>query len=226
MLNLSNEAILKLYAACRDSHCFPGEMPTDEQDQNVSIHAILKGLGLLTNGTSPFDPPISPSEDSDSKRQSHTNPPAPLPDAHSGCSDPSLDPIEVDITTSSLHQGSLFHPGPSRHSSTSHHSFDDRLHSPTTQPNNPFESCQQDQTEDVGPPFMLNLDFLSFDPHCGSNSNNNNNNNNIQLANVASADDHIMSLHQQQQHPFRSDFLFPWSGSLAAAIDTADYHEP
>src|SRR2546423_7970631 len=55
MRDITNEALRKLYLACTHRSGFPGRMPTgvDNNDNEVSAHAILQGLGLVT--TSPDD---------------------------------------------------------------------------------------------------------------------------------------------------------------------------
>jgi hypothetical protein len=201
MLNLSNEAIRRMYLACKDNGCFPGDLPTDEHDRNVSIHAILGGLGLLTDGMLPSDTPISPSDDSGSRRQSQSTTSGRYPRASSGSSDPSID----NIDTSSFENTNAFPSSMSAHSSTSHHSFDDSLVPPTTQMHS-FDSSQQRRA--TGPPSWRNLDFLSF----GSQ------NTTIPLVSLASATSNDIQ-------PLGNDFLFPWPGTFAAAIDPAEYHQ-
>ncbi len=48
MRDITNEALRKLYSACIRNSCFPGKLPTDVGEDNVSIHVILQGLGLIT----------------------------------------------------------------------------------------------------------------------------------------------------------------------------------
>jgi hypothetical protein len=199
MLNLSNEAIRRMYVACKENDCFPGDLPTDEYDRNVSIHAILEGLGLLTDGMLPFEPPFSPTEESISRRQSQSNPSGRPPRTGSGSSNPSLDGIE----TSSLHNVNSFTSNNSIHSSTSYQSFDDQDISPTAQ-THPFEPGQQHNNP--GPSFLQNLDFLSFGPP------------NTTLPMIGPANTNGI------MQPLRNDFLFPWPGTFAAAMDMAEYH--
>lgn len=141
MLNISNEAIRKMYVACKENGCFPGDLPTEEHDQNVSIHSVLKGLGLLTDGILQSDIPIS-SDQSISKTS------VLLPRANSGKSNPSMDGIDIYSL-----------PNMNMSSSTSHHILDDPFDSPTTHTNS-FDSSQQNH--DIRPSFPQNLDFLPF----------------------------------------------------------------
>jgi hypothetical protein len=202
MLNLSNEAIRRMYVACKKSDCFPGDLPVDERDSNVSIHAILEGLGLLTDGMLPFDTPISLSDDSGSRRQSQsTTSSGRPPRANSGSSSLSMDGID----SSSLHKANWLPSSNSARSSTSQHSFDDLPVSPTSQPHS-FNSSQQNH--DTGPSFLQNLDFLSF----GSQSN-------------AMPMDTLASTASSGMQPLRNGFLFPWPGTVAAAMDTTVYQQ-
>ncbi len=205
MLNLSNEAIRRMYLACKENDCFPGELPTDEHDRNVSIHAILGGLGLLTDGMLPFDTSMSPSDNFSSRRQSQSNASGRPPRAESGNSDPSMDGIE----TSSFENGNGLPSRNSVHSSTSRHSFEDLPISPVPQLQTHLLSFNPGkQNQDTGPPFLHNLDFLSFDPQ----------NNNLPMGSVANTTGNTMQ-------PLPSDFLFPWPGTFAAVIGTTEYHQ-
>jgi hypothetical protein len=58
MYDIMNEAIRKLYLACKQNSCFPGPLPkaTDTDDENVSIHTILQCLGLIENMPDLKDP--------------------------------------------------------------------------------------------------------------------------------------------------------------------------
>ena len=47
MRDITNEAICRLYLACKRNSCFPGKLPTDAGDDNVSILVILQSLGLI-----------------------------------------------------------------------------------------------------------------------------------------------------------------------------------
>lgn len=51
MRDITNEALRRMYFACRDRSGFPGKMPAgcDDDDADISIHAILQGLGLIPN---------------------------------------------------------------------------------------------------------------------------------------------------------------------------------
>lgn len=200
MLNLSNEAVRRMYHACKDNDCFPGDLPTDEHDRNVSIHAILGGLGLLTDGMLPFDTPISPSDESGSRRQSQSTASGRHPRANSGSSNPSID----SINTSSFEDTNAFLSSMSVHSPTSHQNFDDPPVSPTTQMP-PFDSSQQGRT--TGRPSWHSLGSLSF----GSQ------NTTLPMVGLAGANSHVMQ-------PLRNNSLFPWPGTFAAAMDTTEYH--
>jgi hypothetical protein len=201
MLNLSNEAIRRMYIACKDHDCFPGDLPIDEHDRKVSIHSILEGLGLLTDGMLPFDTAVSPSDESSSRRQSTSNASVRPPRANSGSSNQSMDGIDG----SSLPNANAFPSSNSVDSLTSHHSFDDLPVSLTTQTN----SCDSSQpTHDTGPIFLQNLDFLSFGPQSQS----------VQMASLVSTNNNVME-------PLPNDFLFPWPGTFAAAMDSTEYQQ-
>ena len=50
MRDIMNEGLRTLYLACKRNSCFPGQLPEvagDDDDNNVSIHAIIQGLGLI-----------------------------------------------------------------------------------------------------------------------------------------------------------------------------------
>ena len=51
MRDITNEALRRMYIACRNRTGFPGVMHAESEgnDRDVSIHAILQGLGLITN---------------------------------------------------------------------------------------------------------------------------------------------------------------------------------
>ena len=202
MLNLSNEAIRRMYWACKENDCFPGDLPVDEDDRNISIHAILGGLGLLTNGMLPFDDhPVSPSDESSSRHVSQSNPSGRPPRANSGSSNPSMN----GIYSSSFNSIEAFPSRNSVHSSTSHHSFEGPPVSPTTQTHS-FDSIQQ--SHHITPPFLHDLDYLTFSPQ----------NTILPMVSLAGADCNVM-----QQ--LRNDFLFPWPGTFAAAMDTTGYQQ-
>lgn len=196
MLNLSNEAIRRMYIACKNNECFPGDLPTDEHDRNVSIHAILQGLGLLTDGMLPFDTPISPSDESISRRPSQSKACGRPPRANSGSSNRSID-------ASSLHNLNGFASNHSAHSSISHQSFDD-LPVSTTTPTHSFGLGPPNH--DMAPPLLQHLELLSFSPQ----------NSTMPMASPASTSNDVI-------HPLRNDFLFPWPGTFAAAMDTTEY---
>lgn len=61
MRNITNDALRMLYRACKQHACFPGELPTgtDERGDDVSIHEILQGLGLIANASEMNIPPDS-----------------------------------------------------------------------------------------------------------------------------------------------------------------------
>jgi hypothetical protein len=201
MLNLSNEAIRRMYLACKDNDCFPGDLPTDEHDRNVSIHTILGGLGLLTDGTLPFDTAISPRDHSGSRRQSQSNASRQHPRANSGSSNPSVD----SNNTSSFENTNAFLSSMSVHSPTSHQNFDDFPVSPTTKMR-PFDSGQESRA--TGPPSWHNLGFLSL----GSQ------NTTLPMVGLASANSNVMQ-------PLRNNSLFPWPGTFTAAMDTTEFHQ-
>ena len=50
MRDIMNEALRRMYFACRDKTGFPGEIPagSEIEDGHVSIHAIPQGLGLIS----------------------------------------------------------------------------------------------------------------------------------------------------------------------------------
>ena len=200
MLNLSSEAIRRLYVACKGNDCFPGNVPVDENDRNVSIHAILEGLGLLTDGMLPFDKPTSPSEDFSSRCESHSNASAGRPPrANSESSNPSIDGFD----SSSRHNANYLPSSKSAESSTSQRSSDHFTVSPSTQSNS-LDSGQQNH--DIGPPFGQNLDFLSFGTHT-----------------IAMPTSSLASTAGTVMEPLRNDFLFPWPGTFAAAVGTTEY---
>lgn len=52
MRDITNEAIRRMYVACKNNSGFPGQLPPQHEgddDGDVSIHAILQGLGLISN---------------------------------------------------------------------------------------------------------------------------------------------------------------------------------
>jgi len=52
MRDITNEAIRRMYVACKNNSGFPGQLPPQHEgddDSDVSIHAILQGLGLISN---------------------------------------------------------------------------------------------------------------------------------------------------------------------------------
>lgn len=200
MLNLSNEAIRRMYIACKENDCFPGELPTDEHDTNISIHAILEGLGLLTDGMLPFDTPVSPSDESGSRRQSQSTNSVRPPRADSGSSNPSLDGVD---NSSMTNNGIAFPSSQSVRSSASYQSFEELALSPPQA--NAMDSNQPHH--DGGPPFLHNLDYLSFGPQ----------NHTMPMASLAGTTNNVIQ-------PPRNDFLFPWPGTFAAAMGTTDYH--
>jgi hypothetical protein len=53
MSDITDEALRKLYVACTRNSGFPGKMlvGTGSNDDDVSTHAILQGLGLITTST-------------------------------------------------------------------------------------------------------------------------------------------------------------------------------
>jgi hypothetical protein len=57
MRDVMNEALRRMYIACKNRSGFPGEMPAsdDNDDNQVSVQAILEGLGLIPSpgGESP-----------------------------------------------------------------------------------------------------------------------------------------------------------------------------
>ncbi len=59
MRDITNEALRRMYIACRNRNGFPGVMPaeSEDNDDDVSIHAILQGLGLIRNNEAedPYD---------------------------------------------------------------------------------------------------------------------------------------------------------------------------
>lgn len=200
MLNLSNEAIRRMYLACKDNDCFPGELPLHEHNRNVSIHAILGGLGLLTDGMLSFDTPNSLSDESSWRRPLQSNAPGHPPRANSGSCNPSMDVFD----TPPLHNAYAFPSSNSAHSSTSHHSFDDPPMSPMTEA--PSFDCVQ-SAHYTGPPFLHNLDFLSFGPQ----------NTSMPMISPPSTNRNVMQ-------PLRNNFVFPWPGTFAPAMDTTEYH--
>lgn len=200
MLDLSNEAIRRMYMACKDNDCFPGDLPVDEHDRNISIHAILGGLGLLTDGMLPSDTPIPPINESSSRRQSQSNASGRPPRANSGSSNPRTGGIDI----SSFHSVNAFPSSNSVRSSNSHHSFDNLPLSPTTQTNS-FNSNQPNH--DTGHPFLRSLNYLSFGPQ------------NITMPMVS------LATNSNVMQPLRNEFLFPWPGTFAAAMDMTDYHQ-
>ena len=201
MLNLSHEAIRRMYMACKDNDCFPGELPVDEHDRNVSVHAILGGLGLLTDGMLPFDAPASPSEESGSRRQSQSHVSGQTPRGNSGSCNPSMDGVDA----STLNSISALPSGNSAHSSTSHHSFHNFSMSPNTQTHS-FDSSHQ--SHDTGLPFLHNVDYLSFGPQ----------NTQIPMVTLAGTNTNGTQI-------LRNDFFFPWPATFVAAMDTTGYHQ-
>lgn len=49
MRNITNEALRRLYFACKRNSCFPGKLPVEQPDETISIHVILQSLGLITS---------------------------------------------------------------------------------------------------------------------------------------------------------------------------------
>jgi hypothetical protein len=51
MRDVMNEALRRMYIACKSQSGFPGKMPagSDVDDYNVPVQAILEGLGLIPN---------------------------------------------------------------------------------------------------------------------------------------------------------------------------------
>jgi hypothetical protein len=49
MRDITNDALRKLYFACEHRSGFPGNMPAtmDSNENDISVHAILQGLGLI-----------------------------------------------------------------------------------------------------------------------------------------------------------------------------------
>jgi hypothetical protein len=49
MRDITNDALRKLYLACKRRSGFPGNMPVtvDSNENDISVHAILQGLGLV-----------------------------------------------------------------------------------------------------------------------------------------------------------------------------------
>jgi hypothetical protein len=49
MRDITNEALRKLYLACKHRSGFPGNMPAtvDSNENDISVHTILQGLGLV-----------------------------------------------------------------------------------------------------------------------------------------------------------------------------------
>lgn len=49
MRDITNDALRKLYLACKRRSGFPGNMPAtvDGNENDISVHAILQGLGLV-----------------------------------------------------------------------------------------------------------------------------------------------------------------------------------
>lgn len=204
MLNLSNEAIRRMYMACKDNDCFPGELPVDKHDRNVSIHAILRGLGLLTDGMLPFDTPPSPSEESGSRRQSQRQVSGRPSRAASGSSNFSMDGVDISTYDS-------INTFPSRHfahSSNSHHNLDDFSMSPNTQTHSFPSSHQSHLSHDSGPPFLHNLDYLSFGTQ----------NAHMPVVTLAGTNTNNMQ-------PLRNDFLFQWPGTFVTTMGTTSYHQ-
>jgi hypothetical protein len=58
MRDVMIEALRRMYLACRNQSDFPGETPAgnDNDDDQVSVQAILEGLGLIPSpgGESPL----------------------------------------------------------------------------------------------------------------------------------------------------------------------------
>ena len=52
-----NEALRRMYIACKNRSGFPSTMSTEVEgeDGTISIHAILQGLGLTDRDSSVFD---------------------------------------------------------------------------------------------------------------------------------------------------------------------------
>lgn len=197
MLNLSNEAIRRMYIACRDKGCFPGHLPIDGHDRNISIHAILEGLGLLTDGMLPSD---APSEEFGWRCPSQPNVyDARPPRAKSGSSNITMD----DIDGTSLQRVNGFPSSNSAHSSTSQQSFDDIAISPTTAVHS-FNSIQQHH--DTGSSYLHNLDFISF---C-SQSN-------------AIPMDGLANTATTGTAPLLNDFLIPWPATFAVEMHSTEY---
>lgn len=48
MPDIMSVGLHKMYLACKQNSCFPGPLP-DRDDENVSIHDILRCLGLIAN---------------------------------------------------------------------------------------------------------------------------------------------------------------------------------
>ncbi|ERF72595.1 hypothetical protein EPUS_02877 [Endocarpon pusillum Z07020] len=196
-----------MYMACKDNDCFPGELPVDDHDRNVSVHAILGGLGLLTDGMLPFNAPASPSEKSGSRRQSQSHVSSQPPRNNSGSCNPSMDHVDASTlnSTSALLSSNSGHSGHSARSSTSHHSFHNFSVSPNTQTHS-LDSSHQ--SHDMGPPFLHNFDYLSF----GSQ------NSHIPMVTLAGTNMNGTQL-------LRNDFFFPWPATSVAAMDTTGYHQ-
>ncbi|KAF7510976.1 hypothetical protein GJ744_005522 [Endocarpon pusillum] len=193
-----------MYLACKANDCFPGELPVDEHDRNVSVHAILGGLGLLTEGMLPFNAPASPSKKSSSRRQSQSHVSSQPPRANSGSRNPNMDGGDASTlnSTSVLPSGNSAHFA---HSSTSHHSFHDFSVSPNTQTHS-FDSSHQ--SHDMGPPFLHNVDYFSF----GSQDSH------IPMVTLAGTNINGTQL-------LRNDLFFPWPAAFVAAMDTTGYHQ-
>ncbi len=204
MLNLSNEAIRRMYIACKDNDCFPGELPVDKHDRNVSIHAILGGLGLLTDGMLPFDTPASPSEESGSRRRSKSHVSGRPPRANSRGSNPSVDGIDT-ATFNSINAFPSKHSAPS---SNSLHTFDDFSTSSNTQTHSFDSRHQSHQSHETDSSFPHNLDYLSFGPQ----------NTRMPMVTLAGPNTNGMQ-------SFRNDFLFPWSDAIVTAMGTTSYYQ-
>jgi hypothetical protein len=121
MQDVIDEALQRLYWACREGRGFPGEIP-DESGGRVSTDAILRGLGL---SPPPMDNSRGSGTQSDSildtqarvTRDSYHPPdmprahPASAPPAASGSSHPSATPSERVSTSSGTPGAALHDPG-------------------------------------------------------------------------------------------------------------------
>jgi len=56
MRDITNDALRKLYLACKRRSGFPGNMPAtvDSNENDISVHAILQGLGLIKASSEDF----------------------------------------------------------------------------------------------------------------------------------------------------------------------------